>query len=78
MSNAPNNKEQSVVFSQTPTQSNPGAAKSTDFQIVARDGGQRGDSPAERAALLAEADSDGKSALGSPLPERNKVPSRHE
>jgi hypothetical protein len=71
MSNHPSNREQDQLFQQTPTQADPSAAKPTDFKIEARDGGQRG------PALLAEADSDGKRQLGTPIPDRNKVPS-HE
>ena len=74
MSNSPSNKSQNQVIELTPSQQNPGTARPGDFQIVARDGGQHGDTAAERAKLLAEADRDGKSALGSPLPDRNKVP----
>jgi hypothetical protein len=74
MSNSQNNKEQNALFTQTPTQLNPGAAKAADFVVQERDGGQRGDTKAERAALLAEADNDGKSKLNEPIPERNKVP----
>jgi hypothetical protein len=33
-----------------------------------------GDTKAERAAVLAEADSDAKSKLGEPIPERNAIP----
>jgi hypothetical protein len=76
MSNSPTNTEQSQLLVQTPTQLNPGAAKPSDFIIEARDGGQRGASMAERAALLAEADSDAKSNLREPLPDRNEVPHR--
>ena len=63
MSNSPKNKEQSQLFIQTPTQLNPGAARPETFVIEDRDGGQNGDSAAERAALLAEADNDAKSSL---------------
>ena len=58
MSNSPNNREQSTLFEQTPTQLNPGAAKPSDFKIEDRDEGQRGDSARERAAspLLKEGD----------------------
>jgi hypothetical protein len=68
MSNSP---DQDQLIEQTPTQRNPGAAKASDFIIQDRDGGQRGDSKAERAALLAEAD-----GLGQPIPDRNEVPHR--
>jgi hypothetical protein len=74
MSNSPNNREQSQLIQLTPTQQNPGAAKPTDFLVIARDGGQHGDCKAERAALLAEADSSAKSSLREPLPDRNEVP----
>ena len=74
MSNSPTNREQSQLFVQTPTQLNPGAARPEDFIIEARDGGQHGDSKAERAALLAEADNDAKSSLREPHPIRNEVP----
>jgi hypothetical protein len=68
MSNSPKNKEQDQLIEQTQTQRNPGSARPTDFNIENRDGGQRG------GALLAEADSDGKSQRGEPIPERNEVP----
>ena len=74
MSNSPQNKTQDQLFSQTPTQLNPGAAKATDFKIEDRGPGQCGDTKAERAALLAEADIDGKSKLGESIPERNSIP----
>jgi hypothetical protein len=78
MSNSPSNKSQNQIIELTPSQENPGAARPTDFKIEPRDGGQYGDSLAERARLLAEADSDGKRELGRPIPERNEVPSNHE
>jgi hypothetical protein len=53
-----------------------GAAKASDFKIEDRGPGQWGDTKVERAALLAEADGDGKSKLGEPIPERNKIPDR--
>jgi hypothetical protein len=71
MSNSP---DQDQLIEQTPTQRNPGAAKASDFIIEDRDGGQRGDSKAERAALLAVADSNAKSKLREPVPDRNEVP----
>jgi hypothetical protein len=74
MSNASTNREQDQLFQQTPTQLNPGAAKPSDFIVEDRDGGQRGDSETERAALLAEADRDAKSSLSALLPDRNEVP----
>ncbi len=74
MSSAPKNQEQSTLFEQTPTQANPGAAKPTDFIIEARDGGQRGDTNAERAALLAEGDIYKPTPRGGLLPDRNEVP----
>lgn len=79
MSNAPTNKEQDQLFSQTPTQLNPGAARPQDFQVnTDRGTGQTGDTKAERAALLAEADSDQKSKLTGGIPVRNKIPhNRH-
>jgi hypothetical protein len=49
MSNSP---DQDQLIEQTPTQLNSGAAKARDFKIEDRDGGQRGDTQAERAALL--------------------------
>jgi hypothetical protein len=70
MSNSPNNREQSQKIELTPTQQNPGAARPEDFKIEARDGGQHGDSTAERAALLAEREIDAKP---SP-PDRNEAP----
>lgn len=68
MSNSP---DQDQLIEQTPTQRNPGAGKATDFVIEDRDGGQRGDSKAESAALLAEGDCDQE-----PIPDRNEVPHR--
>jgi hypothetical protein len=68
MSNSQNNREQDQLIEQTPTQRNPGSARATDFKIEERDGGQRSE------ALLAEADSDGKSQRGELIPERNEVP----
>jgi hypothetical protein len=70
LSNSPSNREQSQKIDLTPTQQNPGAARAEDFKIEARDGGQHGDSTAERAALLAEREIDAKP---SP-PDRNEVP----
>jgi hypothetical protein len=68
MSNSP---DQDQLIEQTPTQRNPGAAKASDFIIENRDGGQRGDGKAERAALLAQAN-----GLGEAIPDRNEVPHR--
>jgi hypothetical protein len=70
MSNLTTNNEQNQLIELTTTQQNPGAAKPTDFKIEARDGGQRD------TALLADADADGKSKLGEPIPTRNEVPAR--
>ena len=70
MGNSPNNREQSQKIELTPTQQNPGAARPEDFKIEARDGGQHGDSNAERAALLTEHEIDAKPSL----PIRNEVP----
>jgi hypothetical protein len=74
MSNAKTNREQDQLFQQTPSQLNPSAAKPSDFIVDDRDGGQRGDSKAERSALLAEADNDAKTSLRAPVPDRNEVP----
>ena len=74
MSNSPTNREQSQKIELTPTQQNPGAANPSDFIIEPRDGGQHGDTAAERAALLAEADDSAKSSLREPTPVRNEVP----
>lgn len=74
MSNSSTNREQSTKIELTHTQQNPGAAIPEDFIIEDRDGGQHGDSKAERAALLAEADSDAKSNLRDPRPTRNEAP----
>jgi hypothetical protein len=71
MSNSPDRDQ---LIEQTPTQRNPGAAKASDFIIEDRDGGQSGDSKAERAALLAVADISAKSSLREPVPDRNEVP----
>ena len=68
MSNSSRNQEQNQLIEQTQTQRNPGAARASDFTIEERDGGQRS------TALLAEADDDGKSRRGEPIPERNEVP----
>jgi hypothetical protein len=68
--------DQDQLIEQTPTQRNCGAAKPSDFKIEDRDGGQRGDTTAERAALLAEADDNAKSSLREPIPDRNEVPHR--
>jgi hypothetical protein len=75
MSNSLSNKEQSQLVELTETQQNPGAARPSDFKIEDRGPGQCGDTKAERAALLAEADNDGKSKLGEAIPERNAIPS---
>jgi hypothetical protein len=74
MSNSPKNKEQDQLIEQTPTQRNPGAARPTDFAIADRGPGQCDDTKAERAALLAESDADGKSKRGEAIPERNEIP----
>jgi len=76
MSNSPKNKEQSQLIELTETQQNPGAARASDFKIEDRGPGQCGDTRAERAALLAEADADGKSNRGESIPERNEIPNR--
>jgi hypothetical protein len=57
------------LVTQTENQRNPGAAKAEDFIIEDRDGGQQGDSDAERAALLAESE-----ACNAPILIRNEVP----
>jgi hypothetical protein len=75
MPNSPT-AEQDALFIQTHTQLNPGAAIPEDFKIEDRDGGQRGDTNAERAALLAKADRDIKSDLREPTPVRNEAPHR--
>lgn len=74
MSNASTNREQDQLIDLTPAQQNPGAAKPSEFVIEDRDGGQLGDKIVERAALLAEADSDAKPSFRAPLPDRNEVP----
>jgi hypothetical protein len=56
----------------SPNQTNPSAARPEDFKIENRDGGQTGDTPKERAALLAEGHCDRKTR--QPTPERNEVP----
>jgi hypothetical protein len=76
MSNSSTNPEQNAVIELTPTQQNPGAGRPTDFKIEDRGPGQCGDTKAERAALLAEADAGGKSTRGEAISERNEVPSR--
>jgi len=78
MSNAPTNREQSTLLIQTPNQLNPGAAKPSDFPVEVRDGGQTGDTAAERARLLRESDYLKPRPRGDELPDRNKVPSKHE
>jgi hypothetical protein len=76
MSNSPTNTEQSQPGANShTTQPRSGQTIRLHF-IEARDGGQRGASMAESAALLAEADSDAKSNLREPLPDRNEVPHR--
>lgn len=74
MSNATTNREQDALIDPTPNQTNPGAAKPGDFIVEDRDGGQCGDTKAERVALLAEADTDAKTSLRAPVPDRNEVP----
>lgn len=78
MSNASTNQEQNQLMEPTPEQMNPGLAKPTDFKIgTAIPGhGQYGDTKTERATLEAEADTDGKSRLGAPIPERNSIQNR--
>lgn len=71
MSKSPLNRDDDKLIEPTPEQLNPALAKATDFIIEDRDGGQCGDSKAERMALLQQADSDGESKLGSPIPDRN-------
>ncbi|MGA8441902.1 MAG: hypothetical protein WB762_03650 [Candidatus Sulfotelmatobacter sp.] len=66
--------EQDQLVDQTPNQINPGAAKPSDFVIEDRDGGQCGDTKAERAALLALSNADNTTTLGEPLAARNEVP----
>jgi hypothetical protein len=63
------NREQDQLVEQTEAQRNPGSARATDFKIEERDGGQRGDSKAERAALVAASNNE-------PIPVRNEVPPR--
>jgi hypothetical protein len=74
VSNSSKNREQSQKIELTPTQQNPGAARPEDFVVQARDGGQHGNTAAERAALLDEADYSAKSSLREPTPVRNEVP----
>jgi hypothetical protein len=57
----------------TEAQQNCGLAKATDFVIEDRDGGQRGDSKAERTRLLKKADHRAKTTLGTPIADRNDV-----
>lgn len=77
MSNAITNAEHDQLCSQTPTQLNPGPARPEDFTInTDRGPGQEGDTAAERAKLLAEADADQKSKITEPIPVRNEVPHR--
>ena len=73
MQNSPT-AEQDALFIQTSTELNPGAAIAEDFIIEDRDEGQRGDSKAERAKLLGEADDDAKSSLREATPTRSEVP----
>jgi hypothetical protein len=87
MANAKTNKERDKVLIETmhPNQMNPGAAKPEDFKVntpaeAARmdvpGHGQCGNSEAEYHRLESEADSDGKSPLGSKIPSRNDVNNR--
>jgi hypothetical protein len=73
MSDSP---QQDELVEQTPNQVNCGAAKASDFIIEDRDGGQHGDTKAERAALLGHADKHTASTLDEPIPDRNEVPHR--
>ena len=66
--------EHSELVSLSANQQSPGLAKPTDFIIEDRDEGQRGDSKAERAALLELSDKSAKSERGEPIPDRNEVP----
>jgi len=77
MSNAHTNPEQDRLVALSPQQQNPGAARPEDFKVENNRGpGQAGDTKSERAALLAEADSDQKSQLTGGIPVRNEVPDR--
>jgi hypothetical protein len=69
LSNAAKNREQLTPIELSPNQINPGLAVPGDFQIEDRDGGQCGDTKAERAALLAQVEHANK-----PIPERIEVP----
>jgi hypothetical protein len=65
--------EHSELVSLSANQQSPGLAKPTDFKIEDRDGGQTGDTKAERAALLALSGKDNTTTLGEPIPDRNEV-----
>jgi hypothetical protein len=66
-----NVKHQNVPMNDVMTEQDldPGTVKATDFQIENQD-------PAKKRRELREADSDGKSQLGLPIPDRNKARSR--
>ena len=66
--------EHNQLIELTANQQNPGLAKPSDFVVEDRDEGQRGDSKAERAALLELSDKSAKSKRGEPIPDRNEVP----
>lgn len=85
MSNNKNNREQDKLIDMHDNQMNPGLAKSEDFKVVSPaeaarmpipGHGQCGKTEVEYHRLENEADSDGKSKLGSPRPERNDVNNR--
>lgn len=75
--------EHNQLIQLSPTQQNPGAAKSTDFEVITADQaaelgvpghGQHGSNKREYARLLREAQNTvGKSRLGSTIPDRNDV-----
>jgi hypothetical protein len=68
--------EHNQLVELTANQQNAGLAKPTDFIIEDRDEGQRGDSKAERAVLLALSNSrkGNMSTRGEPIADRNEVP----
>ena len=68
MSNNPNDKNQNVLMHDvTPvSEFDPGLVKPTDFEI-------QGEDLSKKRPALREADVRGKSALGSPIPDRNRA-----
>jgi hypothetical protein len=64
--------EHNQLIELTANQQNAGLAKPSDFKTENRDGGQCGDTPAARKALLELSDKRAKSPLGERIPDRNE------